>query len=142
MWHAKNLQAYFVISKSITSFNIAREFLFLEVDHRLLVRFDHTNLLRSSFLSISFCFLGVVFFYLLTNFTSLKFISELEFVAKALLENPLVDANRKSEKNVLKGTMYPWPSHANSDDSVDDDIFEVFIAISKKILTNLRYNCW
>ncbi|KAE9600643.1 putative transcription factor C2H2 family [Lupinus albus] len=53
----------------------------------------------------------------------LKFISELNSEAKALLEQALMEANKEREKNILKGSAYiPSPSHS---DGVDDDISEV-----------------
>lgn len=55
----------------------------------------------------------------------LKFISELDPEAKALLEAALMEANREREKKILKGTKYslPSPSHCDGndiDDAVDD----------------------
>ncbi|KAK8676218.1 hypothetical protein V6N13_034270 [Hibiscus sabdariffa] len=48
----------------------------------------------------------------------LKFISELNDEAKSLLEHALMEANRKREKNILKGTCYsllsPSPSYFDS----------------------------
>ncbi|KAL5716671.1 RING-type E3 ubiquitin transferase [Ranunculus cassubicifolius] len=55
----------------------------------------------------------------------LKFISELDQDAKALLERALMEANREREKSILKGTSYSEltsPSH--SDSGVDDNISE------------------
>nr|CAD1828702.1 unnamed protein product [Ananas comosus var. bracteatus] len=54
----------------------------------------------------------------------LKFISELNPDAKALLEAALMEANREREKKILKGTRYSVPSPSRSDDGVDDDISE------------------
>ncbi|KAJ1406882.1 Zinc finger, RING-type [Sesbania bispinosa] len=54
----------------------------------------------------------------------LKFISELNPEAKALLEQALMEANREREKNILKGSAYSLPSPSHSD-GVDDDISEV-----------------
>ncbi|KAK4254956.1 hypothetical protein QN277_008025 [Acacia crassicarpa] len=54
----------------------------------------------------------------------LKFISELNPDAKALLERALMDANREREKNILKGSAYSLPSPSNSDNGVDDNISE------------------
>ncbi|KVI03603.1 Ankyrin repeat-containing protein [Cynara cardunculus var. scolymus] len=56
----------------------------------------------------------------------LKFISELNQDAKALLEQALMEANREREKTILKGTSYsiPSPSHSNSG-AIEDDISEV-----------------
>ncbi|XP_024974174.1 putative E3 ubiquitin-protein ligase XBAT31 [Cynara cardunculus var. scolymus] len=55
----------------------------------------------------------------------LKFISELNQDAKALLEQALMEANREREKTILKGTSYsiPSPSHSNSG-AIEDDISE------------------
>ena len=46
----------------------------------------------------------------------LKFISELEPDAKALLEAALMEANREREKRILKGTKNSLPSPSRSDD--------------------------
>lgn len=54
----------------------------------------------------------------------LKFITELNPEAKALLEQALMDANREREKNILKGSAYTIPSPSHSDD-LDDNISEV-----------------
>lgn len=54
----------------------------------------------------------------------LKFISELDRDAKALLEAALMEANREREKKILKGTAYSLPSPAHSDDGIDDDMSE------------------
>ncbi|KAI0502018.1 hypothetical protein KFK09_016963 [Dendrobium nobile] len=53
----------------------------------------------------------------------LKFISELNADAKALLEEALVDANRAREKNILKGTAYSFasPVHPEADRNEDYD---------------------
>jgi len=50
----------------------------------------------------------------------LKFISELDPHAKALLEAALMEANREREKSILKGTKYSLPSPTHSDDGADD----------------------
>lgn len=55
----------------------------------------------------------------------LKFISELNHEAKALLEHALREANRGREKNILKGTSYTLPSPSHSDAGVDDSVSEV-----------------
>ena len=55
----------------------------------------------------------------------LKFISELDRDAKALLEAALMEANREREKKILKGTAYSLPSPVHSVDGIDDDISEV-----------------
>jgi hypothetical protein len=54
----------------------------------------------------------------------LKFISELNADAKALLEQALMDANKEREQNILKGKVYSLPSPSQSD-CVDDNISEV-----------------
>jgi hypothetical protein len=54
----------------------------------------------------------------------LKFISELNADAKALLEQALMDANKEREQNILKGKVYALPSPSQSD-CVDDNISEV-----------------
>lgn len=56
----------------------------------------------------------------------LKFISELNPEAKALLEQALMDANREREKSILKGGAYSLPPQSHSD-CVDDNISEVNI---------------
>lgn len=50
----------------------------------------------------------------------LKFISELDPDAKALLEAALMEANKEREKKILKGTKYLVLSPTNSDEVVDD----------------------
>ena len=55
----------------------------------------------------------------------LKFISELNAEAKALLEQALMEANREREKDILKGTAYSLPSPSYSDIGTDDNISEV-----------------
>ena len=55
----------------------------------------------------------------------LKFISELNQEAKALLEQALMEANKEREKNILKGTGYSVPSPLHSDSGVDDNLSEV-----------------
>lgn len=54
----------------------------------------------------------------------LKFISELNQEAKALLENALMEANREREKTLLKeGGIQPSPSHSDSeDDDIDSEV--------------------
>ncbi|KVH94625.1 Ankyrin repeat-containing protein [Cynara cardunculus var. scolymus] len=55
----------------------------------------------------------------------LKFISELNQDAKALLEQALMEVNREREKTILKGTGYSMPSPSHSDVTAsDDDISE------------------
>ncbi|KAL6967500.1 putative E3 ubiquitin-protein ligase xbat31 [Sarracenia purpurea var. burkii] len=54
----------------------------------------------------------------------LKFISELNAEAKALLEQALMEANREREKNILKGTGYSLPSPSYTDNGSDDNISE------------------
>jgi E3 ubiquitin-protein ligase XBAT32/33 len=53
----------------------------------------------------------------------LKFISELDPEAKALLEAALVEANREREKKILKDTKYSLPSPSHYDDNIDNDAF-------------------
>ncbi|KAL2332125.1 hypothetical protein Fmac_019706 [Flemingia macrophylla] len=55
----------------------------------------------------------------------LKFISELNPEAKALLEQALMDANREREKSILKGSVYSLPSPSHSDGVPDDNVSEV-----------------
>jgi E3 ubiquitin-protein ligase XBAT32/33 len=55
----------------------------------------------------------------------LKFISELDPEAKALLEAALMEANREREKSILKGTKYSLPSPTHSDYGADDAASEV-----------------
>lgn len=58
----------------------------------------------------------------------LKFISELNEEAKALLEQALMEANKEREKNILKGSGYslPSPSYSDvhSDVGMDDNLSE------------------
>ncbi|KAF5954190.1 hypothetical protein HYC85_007046 [Camellia sinensis] len=54
----------------------------------------------------------------------LKFISELNAEAKALLERALMEANREREKNILKGTDYSLPSPSHSDAGMGDNVSE------------------
>lgn len=58
----------------------------------------------------------------------LKFISELNQEAKALLEQALMDANKEREKNILKGTVYSLPSPSHSETG-DDDMSEVIFCL-------------
>jgi hypothetical protein len=55
----------------------------------------------------------------------LKFISELNPDAKALLERALKVANMEREKVVLKETVYSLPAPSDSDVGVDDNASEV-----------------
>ncbi|CAN4119894.1 unnamed protein product [Withania somnifera] len=55
----------------------------------------------------------------------LKFISQLNDEAKALLECALMEANKERGKNILKGTDYSPPSPSQSDGGMDDNISEV-----------------
>lgn len=63
----------------------------------------------------------------------LKFISELDPEAKALLEAALMEANREREKKILKGTKYSLPSppspyeNENDADAIDDVSSEVYV---------------
>ncbi|CAA3022161.1 E3 ubiquitin- ligase XBAT31 [Olea europaea subsp. europaea] len=54
----------------------------------------------------------------------LKFISELNQEAKALLERALMEANREREKAVLKGTVYSLSSPSHSESGLDDNVSE------------------
>ncbi|KAM7278715.1 hypothetical protein ACFE04_005849 [Oxalis oulophora] len=54
----------------------------------------------------------------------LKFISELNNEAKALLEQALMEANKVRESNILKRTGFSVPSPQHSDDGTDDNISE------------------
>uniref|UniRef100_A0A2P2LE83 RING-type E3 ubiquitin transferase n=1 Tax=Rhizophora mucronata TaxID=61149 RepID=A0A2P2LE83_RHIMU len=56
--------------------------------------------------------------------STLKFISELNEEAKALLEQALMDTNKEREKKILKGTAYSLPSPSCSDVEVDDSMSE------------------
>lgn len=71
----------------------------------------------------------------------LKFISELNQEAKALLEQALMEANREREKNILKGTVYslPSPSPSNSDVGLEDNISEVILFPT--IYFDICHNC-
>lgn len=55
----------------------------------------------------------------------LKFISELNPEAKALLERALIEANKEREKAILKETVYSIPSPLHSDVGIDDNASEV-----------------
>lgn len=72
----------------------------------------------------------------------LKFISELNAEAKALLEQALMEANREREKTILKGTDFSLPSPSYSDTGVDDNISEVtcFFSSRGKIFLPLFLN--
>ncbi|ERN07825.1 hypothetical protein AMTRI_Chr08g204250 [Amborella trichopoda] len=54
----------------------------------------------------------------------LKFFSELNPEAKALLEEALMEANRAREKDILKGTAYSSPSPEHTDENLEDDTSE------------------
>lgn len=54
----------------------------------------------------------------------LKFISELNPEAKALLETALMEANREREKKILKETVCTLPSPLHSDDESDNSVSE------------------
>ncbi|PRQ32902.1 hypothetical protein RchiOBHm_Chr5g0051561 [Rosa chinensis] len=60
----------------------------------------------------------------------LKFISELNEEAKALLEQALTEANKEREKNILKGSGFSLasPSHSDvhSDIGMDDNLSETY----------------
>lgn len=53
----------------------------------------------------------------------LKFISELDPEAKALLEAALTEANREREKKILKDAKYSLQSPSHYEDNIDDDRF-------------------
>lgn len=53
--------------------------------------------------------------------SALKFISELEPDAKALLEAALMEANRERERRILKGTKSALASPSRSDDGAHHD---------------------
>lgn len=56
----------------------------------------------------------------------LKFISELNQDAKALLEQALMEVNKEREKNILKGSGFSVSSPSDSDETgIDDNISEV-----------------
>lgn len=55
----------------------------------------------------------------------LKFISELNPEAKALLETALKEANMEREKAILKETEYSLPPSLDSDVGADDSVSEV-----------------
>lgn len=55
----------------------------------------------------------------------LKFISELNPEAKALLERALKEVNMEREKAILKETVYSLPAPFDSDVGVDDNASEV-----------------
>ncbi|KAL6976032.1 putative E3 ubiquitin-protein ligase xbat31 [Sarracenia purpurea var. burkii] len=63
----------------------------------------------------------------------LKFISELNAEAKALLEQALMEANREREKNILKGTGYSLPSPSYTDNGSDDNISEVSYSFMSEV---------
>jgi hypothetical protein len=84
--------------------------------------------------------------------SALKFISEVEPNAKALLEAALMDANRERERRILKGTRNALPSPSRSDDddgARDATISEVrnsnqafdCILLQKKILLSFLLLC-
>ncbi|KAJ4851505.1 putative E3 ubiquitin-protein ligase xbat31 [Turnera subulata] len=54
----------------------------------------------------------------------LKFISELNQEAKALLERALMEANKEREKSILKGSGFSVPSPSHSDVATDDNMSE------------------
>lgn len=67
----------------------------------------------------------------------LKFISELNQEAKALLERALMEANREREKAVLKGTVYSLSSPSHSESGLDDNVSEVIVlSLSSIYLSN------
>ncbi|XP_037425375.1 E3 ubiquitin-protein ligase XB3-like isoform X2 [Triticum dicoccoides] len=60
----------------------------------------------------------------------LKFISELEPDAKALLEAALMEANREREKRILKGAKNSLPSPSHSDDGATVSEFNITVGAS------------
>ncbi|XP_073050706.1 putative E3 ubiquitin-protein ligase XBAT31 [Primulina eburnea] len=54
----------------------------------------------------------------------LKFISELNQDAKALLERALMEANKEREKTILKGSSHSLSSPSESDSVIDDHLSE------------------
>lgn len=72
----------------------------------------------------------------------LKFISELNEEAKALLEQALMEANKERETNILKGSGYSLasPSHSDvpSDIGMYDNISEVIFYFSVLFLNILH----
>jgi hypothetical protein len=70
----------------------------------------------------------------------LKFISELDPEAKALLEAALAEANKERERKILNGTKYslPSPSHCDDDDDVNivDDASSEVLLLFKAFLLN------
>jgi hypothetical protein len=68
----------------------------------------------------------------------LKFISELEPDAKALLEAALMEANREREKRILKGAKSTLPSPSRSDDSTTiSEVPSVLPSLVLQITTTL-----
>lgn len=55
----------------------------------------------------------------------LKFITELDAEAKALLENALIEANKDREKLILKKTAVSHTSPLHCDSGLESDDFEV-----------------
>jgi E3 ubiquitin-protein ligase XBAT32/33 len=53
--------------------------------------------------------------------SALKFISELEPDAKALLEAALMQANKERERRILKGAKNALPSRSDDDDGAAHD---------------------
>ncbi|GMP40783.1 hypothetical protein CsSME_00011105 [Camellia sinensis var. sinensis] len=54
----------------------------------------------------------------------LKFITELNPEAKALLERALMETNKEREKTILKATVYSLPSPLHSEAAASDIIYE------------------
>ena len=60
----------------------------------------------------------------------LKFISEINAEEKAMLEQALMEANRKKGKNIFKGRAYLLPSRSYSDTEIDDNSSKVIYSLS------------
>jgi hypothetical protein len=75
--------------------------------------------------------------------SALKFISELEPDAKALLEAALMEANRERERRILKGTKNALPSHSEDDDGTAHDaaISEVIQAFRPQLAVSFLLLC-
>ena len=70
----------------------------------------------------------------------LKFISELDPEAKALLEAALMEANREREKKILKGTKYSLPSPSHCDADVMDDASSEVNSIASVTIVEFKFH--